>query len=78
VGNTFDSMFNRLPKIFFKTIHPSTFKKNLQGRKSLELGRLLQDIFIRNRKYVWGRTRSKDDHQLRRGRALDTQSTWMC
>jgi hypothetical protein len=50
VGNMFDSMSKCLPKDFFKTIHPSAFKKNLQGRKSLELGRLLQDIFIRNRR----------------------------
>jgi hypothetical protein len=50
VGNMSNSMSNVLFKIFLKTIHPSAFKKNLQGRKSLELGQLLKDPFIRNKR----------------------------
>jgi hypothetical protein len=40
---------NILSRIFLKTIHPSIFKKNLQGRKSLELGRLLNDLLIKKK-----------------------------
>jgi hypothetical protein len=51
VGNMFDSMSTCvLPRIFFKTIHLNAFKKNLQGIKSLELGRLLKDLLIRSRR----------------------------
>jgi len=39
-----------LPKIFFKTIHLSAFKKNLQRRKNLELGQLLKGLFIRSKR----------------------------
>ncbi len=41
---------NVLPKIFFKTIHPSAFKKNFQGRKNLELDQLLKDFAHKKQK----------------------------
>jgi hypothetical protein len=39
-----------VPRIFLKTIHPNAFEKNLQGRKSLELGWLLKDLLISNKR----------------------------
>ncbi len=50
MGNMFDSMSKHPMKDFLKTLHLSAFEKNLSERKNLELGWLLKDLFIKNRR----------------------------
>jgi hypothetical protein len=54
-----------LPRIFQKIIHSNAFGNNLQRKKSLELGRLLKDLFIRSKR-------------LQRKIGLVQGPLWMC